>query len=269
MPTSKRRGRAHGRAIVKRAQQQPLIGREVRAWFRSTYGSAWLTLEKRQIESVMPLMVGTRLLQVGNWGRGDELLRSSRLLQHWVIGLVDGLGADAITDGTALPVLSRSVDAVVLPHALELVGSPEALVGESERALVDHGQLVITGFNPLSGWGVKRALKARREGGFPWQSQPLTLLRLRLLLDSHGFDVVRVRRYGLGFPRLCGDRKTDLARPIDFACRGLSNAYLVVARKRVAPLTPIGRVWRPAPKLNPASLPCRAAARTRAGREPA
>lgn len=245
-----------------------LSEREVRAWFRGTYGSAWLALEKRQIESVMPLIFGTRLLQVGNWGQGDELVRSSRLLQHWVIGLVDGLGADALTDGSALPVLSRSVDAVVLPHVLEFVGSPEVLVRESERALADHGYLVITGFNPLSGWGVKRLVKDYRGGGFPWQARPLTLLRLRMLLDSYGFEVVKVRRFGLGFPRLSGDREVDRAHPIQLTCSALSNAYLVAARKRVAPLTPVGRPWRPARKLQPASMPCRSAARAPVGTEP-
>lgn len=123
---------------------------EIRAWFRSTYGSAWLALEKRQYQAAMTSVFGTRLLQVGNWGHGDELLRSSRLLQHWVIGLVDGLGVDAVTDGSALPVMSRSVDAIVLPHALELVAAPEALIRESARALADHGHLLITGFNPVS-----------------------------------------------------------------------------------------------------------------------
>lgn len=240
---------------------------DVRAWFRGTYGSAWLALEKRQIESVMPLIFGTRLLQVGNWGQGDELVRSSRLLQHWVIGLVDGLGADALTDGSALPVLSRSVDAVVLPHALEFIGSPETLVRESERSLADHGHLVITGFNPLSGWGVKRFVKGHRSASFPWQARPLSLLRLRLLLDGYGFEVVRVRRYGLGFPRLSGDHELDRTHPIQLACSGLSNAYLVVARKRVTPLTPVGRPWRPAPRLRPATMPCRSAARARLSAE--
>lgn len=241
---------------------------EIRAWFRSTYGGAWFSLEKRQYQRAMATVFGCRLLQVGDWGQGDELLRSSRLLQHWVIGLVDGLGADAVTDGTALPVLSRSVDAVVLPHALELVPDPDALLRESERVLADHGHLLITGFNPLSTWGAKRVVKSRAGGQFPWNMRPLTLWRLRLLLRSYGFQIVRVNRYGLGFPRLSGDTEIDAGRPLKFALRGLSHAYLVVARKRVAPLTPVSRVRRPAPALPSAAMPCRSAARARSARDP-
>ena len=57
----------------------------------------------------------------------------------------------------SLPFRSDSIDAIFLPHTLELVEDPYAVLREAERVLCAEGCLMICGFNPLSGWGVRRA----------------------------------------------------------------------------------------------------------------
>ena len=45
---------------------------------------------------------------------------------------------------------------ILLPHTLELVEDPYAVLREAERVLCAEGCLMICGFNPYSGWGARR-----------------------------------------------------------------------------------------------------------------
>ncbi len=56
----------------------------------------------------------------------------------------------------SLPFRSDSIDAILLPHTLELVEDPYAVLREAERVLCGEGCLMICGFNPFSGWGARR-----------------------------------------------------------------------------------------------------------------
>ena len=55
--------------------------------------------------------------------------------------------------------------------------------------VLDEGQLVIVGFNPLSLWGLKRRFD--RSGEFPWNGSYLSLNRLKDWLKLLGFEVDR------------------------------------------------------------------------------
>ena len=67
---------------------------------------------------------------------------------------------------------------MLLPHTLELVEDPYAVLREAERVLCAEGCLMICGFNPFSGWGARRLFAAlfaaparfRRRPGACWPS---------------------------------------------------------------------------------------------------
>ena len=61
-----------------------------------------------------------------------------------------------LTDSGALPFPESSLDLVVLPHTLELGRDPHATLREVERVLVPEGRVVISGFNPVSLWGLSQ-----------------------------------------------------------------------------------------------------------------
>lgn len=225
------------------------------AWFRSAYGSAFLELEQAQVRAVMPRLFGCRLLQLGIWGWGEELLEAAPLHHHWTVGLRHGPAAPALVEGDAIPVPSLSMDAILAPHSLEFVAEPLPVLREIRRMLADNGQVIILGFNPWSLIGLRRCLPSRR-GQFPWCGHPRSPVRLIPALEGLGLEIAHVRRYGLKLPRLSGDPGTDGRRPVRHLCAPVSDGYLVVARKRVLPLTPSARPWRPArPKLEPVGAP--------------
>ncbi len=236
-------------AVVNMKHKLPRIDDQAfHAWFDTTYGAAFLELESRQMRSVIPQLYGCRLLQIGVWGWDDTLFEDNPVIRHrWTLGLDHGPRGPVVATGAALPVPSRSMDAVVVPHSLEFVPRPMALLAEVQRMLADHGQMIVLGFNP---WGVSnvRHWVPHQRGRFPWCGRPVSVMRVLRALDSFGLEVAQVRRYGVKLPRLSGD-------PPPLALQRLwapvSAGYLVVARKRVVPLTPC---WRPRPvrpKLKP------------------
>lgn len=88
---------------------------------------------------------------------------------------------------TELPFDSDSLDLVLLPHVLEFSEYPHQILREAARVLRPEGNLIISGFNPHSLWGLHRAL-GRREG-YPWQGQFIALHRIKDWLALLGFEV--------------------------------------------------------------------------------
>lgn len=70
-----------------------------------------------------------------------------------------GAGIPAISaDPDNLPFQSRSVDVVVIHHALEQVSDARTVLREASRILTPGGRLIVFGFNPWSLLGVRRGL---------------------------------------------------------------------------------------------------------------
>jgi SAM-dependent methyltransferase len=132
-----------------------------------------------------------------------------------------------------LPFRSDSIDAILLPHTLELVEDPYAVLREAERVLTGEGCLLICGFNPFSGWGARHVFSqyVGRPAFPPGTQRMLSERRLRDWVALLGFDVDAVRGY-LGFLPLTGGGAD--ARPRRALMAG---AYLLKARKRVPTLT--------------------------------
>lgn len=179
------------------------------------------------MKRVLPDLFGRHVLQVGNWGRGQQLLESSEMLHRAVLGTVDGLGASARAAPERLPVAERSVDACVLPHTLEFSTSPYSVLREANRILSDRGRLVVLGFSPLNPWSMRQRVGlGLRYRAFPEGARFVGVRMLSDWLDLLDFEVTEVRRYGVSSP--------------------WPEAYVLVAKKRVIPMTLVGRVQRSA-----------------------
>ena len=62
-------------------------------------------------------------------------------------------------------------------HVLDFTAHPHLVLREAERVLVPEGRLVMTGFNPVSLWGVRRLLQGRFYS--PWNGNFLPLVRVK------------------------------------------------------------------------------------------
>jgi SAM-dependent methyltransferase len=229
--------------------QEPDAAR--RAWWSSPLGAALIAAESQLLAEALEDVFGWELLQVGAWGGARELLSGART-RHQAILATPGLSSSADICGrpTQLPVISDSMDAVLLPHILEFATDPYAIVREADRVLVGEGQLLVLGFRPWSLWGVRA--RWSRSGFPPGLRRVLSERRIREWLVLLGYEVVSAQHYLFRGPwrggRAAGEGSGRMLR------RGLTyplpaNAYLLKARKRIYTLTPIRQRFRERPAV--------------------
>lgn len=221
---------------------QPFDRYTLNLWLRSPRGRRQLAVEERELRRVLPDLFGRHILQIGNWGRGQRLLSSADMLHRAVLGTVNDAESNSVIEPERLPVQTRSVDAVLLPHTLEFSPAPHRVLREVDRILTDRGRLLILGFSPWSLWGL-RIRSGLGYPAFPPGARFFGSGRLDDWMELLGFEVAEVRRFGVGFPWA---RPRSLGGPPTL--RSFQNpfleSYLMVCKKRVVPMSLVGRLPR-------------------------
>ncbi len=231
----------------RQSQVEP-VRRALRLWYKSVLGATLLENENRAIGAALQDLFGYYLLQLGQL-TGEDLLAESRIRHRVVIdnsALTIEQRPDLYAELDAVPVRSDSVDVVLLHHTLEFESDPHQVLREVDRMLVPEGHVVIVAFNPWSLWGVARLLR-RRKGRTPWCGKFLGFNRLEDWVGLLGFDVVDVHHVFFRPPW----RHEGVMRRLQFMEKAgarwwpvLAGANVIVAKKRVATLTPIKMRWR-------------------------
>lgn len=220
-------------------------------WLTSPLGRYLLVQELRLYDQTVPDLFGFNALQVGM--PQVDLLRDSRI--PYRVRAATWGDVPLRCDSTQLPIASQSVDLLLMPHLLEYSVNPHDTLREAERILVPEGHLILSGFNPISLWGLRR-LFARRKG-YPWSGKFLSLPRVKDWLALLGLEVVggRMACYAPPFSR---DTWLGHCRFMDSAGDRwwplLGGVYFLVARKRVVGMRLIRPNWH-APKLAQALMP--------------
>jgi SAM-dependent methyltransferase len=211
-------------------------------WFDGPLGARVLREEAALAPLALDDVFGFELLQVGAWGPARHLLDGARTQHTTLVAPEISPGVTLCAPLDSLPFRSDSIDAIFLPHTLELVEDPYAVLREAERVLCAEGCLMICGFNPFSGWGLRRAFSryVGRPAFPPQTSRLLSERRLRDWVALLGFDVDSAYGY-LGLLPTKGrmPRSSDPPRAIDVRRRAawMAGAYLLKARKRVQTMT--------------------------------
>jgi SAM-dependent methyltransferase len=212
-------------------------------WFDGPLGARVLREETALARVALDDVFGFELLQVGTWGPAQHLLGGARTQHTTLLAPEMSPGVTLCAPLVSLPFASDSIDAIFLPHTLELVEDPYAVLREAGRVLCAEGCLMICGFNPFSGWGARRLFARHfRRPVFPPQTRRmLSERRLRDWMALLDFEVASV--YGYLGPMPVTRRPRKLAdgtvRQAEYRSRRAltAGAYLLKARKRVQTLT--------------------------------
>ncbi len=230
-------GKVLGESTVKSLSER--IDR-LRTWFGGSLGESLEALEAHRLREILPALAGTFAVQVGWLGRRD-LLESSPTAVHVLVDAdpVPGPAQWVQSCGEALPFDSKSVQVVLLPHALDLSAAPHQVLREAHRILVPEGHIVILGFNPVSLWRLPCLWRRARA---PWCGDWIGIRRLKDWLSLLEFELTQgsmlyyrppLKRQRwmdrLFFLERMGDRWWPLGAAV----------YVLVARKRVAGMTPV------------------------------
>jgi SAM-dependent methyltransferase len=259
-----------GAGLGPPAPDEPAIVR-LTEFLCSPQGRYVLDWEQQQLDHAVADIFGYHALQLGL--PEIDALRENRMplrlcAADRLRGNCTAEGASGPGGGCALTVLNRyeelpfatqSIDLVVMPHILEFADEPHQVLREVDRVLVPEGQIVITGFNPLSLWGLRQFLT--RIGMAPYlprEGQFIALPRIKDWLKLLSFEVNR-GRFGCYVPWVRSERWLArwgfLEKAGDRWWPVLGSIYMVSAVKRVRGMRLVGAVRRRPELLRPALAP--------------
>lgn len=232
---------------------------ETPPWWRTPAGQQVLHWEQVFADAALADAFGFHALQLGL----PELdaLRNNRIGRRW-LGVQAPQQPQAATGaahspdtGTqaaaalmcefdALPFPGRSLDLVVLAHALEQARDPHLALAEVERVLVPEGRVLILGINPASLWGWGRP---RGPGGEPGESIGYRRLRDWLRLLSFEVETARFGCFRPPFAKEAWLQRFAWMEPVGERWWPVFGAvYAVQAVKRVRGMRLVGLARRQA-----------------------
>lgn len=144
-----------------------------------------------------------------------------------------------------LPILTGTIDLVIIPHTLQFIDNPRQLLFEACRIVKPEGLLVIVGFNPYSAWGLKKLWATHHKG--PWNSNFIRASTIKNWLQLADFKMEQ-HSSTLFTPPISHPstyKKLHFLENIGKKCFPKSGGvYLLLARAKVIPLTPIKLKWK-------------------------
>lgn len=203
--------------------------------------------EKKAFSTLLNKHFGKQALLIGVPNQ-RELLLSTRIPCHSMLSPLISHEVDfnyIESDFQELPVLTGSIDVVMLPHTLEFMNNPRQLLSEACRIIKPEGLIVISGFNPHSAWGLRRILSNRKE--MPWVENFIQASLLKSWLRLRDFELEEHSSI-LFRPPIQNDSFHHRLRFLETVGKQVlprfGGVYILVARAKVIPLTPIRMKWK-------------------------
>jgi len=223
-------------------------------WLSTELGEILSAYEQEKTGRILPRLFGYHITQIGDYH--GEVLHSASHIGHKIVLQLEEDGVshapcEALSSAGALPFAADSIDVIIIPHVLEYTDNPHKVLREVERILIADGHLIMTGFNPWSLWGLWRLFLAWREDA-PWNGYFYGIARIRDWLALLDFEILEISRFFFRPPL----KNMNIMRRLAFLeklgkfCWPFSGgAYVIHAKKRLAPLTPVKMRWRAQRKL--------------------
>jgi SAM-dependent methyltransferase len=210
-------------------------------------GKSLLNVESQLLSSLLNNHFGKHALLIGVPNQCD-LLNTSVIPYHLHVSpfaKTEGGPGQIEADFHELPIATGSVDLVLLPHTLEFVDNPRQLLAEACRITKAEGLIVICGFNPYSAWGMKRLLT--KEKVAPWTGNFFHANKIKNWLELADFEL-EIQKQTLFIPPI---NQPNIYHKLHFLERvgrvcfpALGGGYILLARAKVTPLTPIRLKWK-------------------------
>jgi SAM-dependent methyltransferase len=188
---------------------------------------------QRRIDNYLPHCFGYHLLKLGPL---SNLLDTTHCpIRHQISCAVNGKHIGLLADLQQLPLQDSSIDVCVLAHELNFSNDPHQLLREIDRVLTLDGILIISGYNPISLFGLRTFL------------QPKNLKTARLFSPSRvldwlsllGFEVKQKQHFNF----ISGEKNNLLSLYIESVGQRYApyfcSVYFIVAKKQCSPMTPI------------------------------
>ena len=215
-------------------------------WFGTPLGQYLQARELAYFDQAVMDIFGFNAVQIGL--SHMDMLRNSRIPHRFK---VDRAAGHVMAEPSHLPFATQSVDLLVLPHLLEFSPYPHQILREAERVLIAEGNLLISGFNPRSLWGLYSAYK-QRGIEFPWRGNFINFSRLKDWLSLLGCDLAgwRMCCYAPPFARIPWVHRFEFMEKAGDRWWAMGGGvYFIHAIKRVHGMRLITPRWQGKTKL--------------------
>jgi SAM-dependent methyltransferase len=219
-------------------------------WFKSPLGEVVFAMENDQLKDILPRLFGYHILQFGYCAELNYLT-SSRISNKTILFLEDteiqkSVKTAVRTTAEELPIALESVDVVLLPHILEYANDTHRLLREMERILISEGYAVIISINPFSLWGLYHLFFCWWNK-MPWCGRLISVSRMKDWLSLLDFEIEKVK-YFFFSPPVSNMKLLKKFLPLErlgqYCYPIFGGLYVVVAKKRATPLSPIKMKWQ-------------------------
>ncbi len=215
-------------------------------WLTSFLGKSLLTAELNALSLLTLGHYGNNALLLGATNQ-HTLLQSSAVAHQFLLGPLFNREKNMnYIEGEfyELPIQSGSIDQVFVPHMLELTDNPHQLLSEACRIVKPEGYIFIIGFNPYSLWGLKKLQMKNKN--VPWSGNfihPSTIKKWLALVD---FELETQQTLYFRPPTQHRNVFNNLKflEWIGNKCyKPFGGIYIIKAKAKVIPLTPIRMQW--------------------------
>ncbi|OZG73639.1 SAM-dependent methyltransferase [Hahella sp. CCB-MM4] len=223
------------------------VREDFRQWFGTGLGRSLLASQRLAVERCISRYFGYHQLEL--LVDQDHGIAENSLLGHRIVA-VPKLEEEAgdgvlVCEPHELPLVSDSIDLVVLHHTLDLSPQPHQALREACRVLRSGGHIVIVGFNPVSTWGLSKYLHRSRKA--PWSGRFISAVRLEDWLNLLDLQLHEVN-YSFYTPPAANlrwlSRLAFLNRLGKKLKLPLGAFYIIQAQKRVGGVIPLKPKWQ-------------------------
>lgn len=167
----------------------------------------------------------------------------------------------------SLPFSENSIDGFLLANELDFAQDPHEILREVDRVITQNGYVIISGFNPLSLAGIAKFLPVKH-GNILHDARFFTSYRIKDWLQLLGFEIVEQRQ--VMFSTLFFQQKwkgaVKLQEYLASYLPWCSAVYVILAKKRVIPMTAIKPKRNVKPRFSAVGASVRTSTVNRSGR---
>ncbi len=213
-------------------------------WLSQPFGRSIQAYEYLYLQKLWTDMYGKHGLLIGV-SQQIDLIHTSETACHVLLSPLFNKELPILaveSDFHELPILSGAVDLVLLPHTLDYTDNPRQLLAESCRIVKPEGHIIILGFNRISLWGLRKLLSTSRQ--IPWTLHFFQTATIKKWLQLADFELVKQETILFSLP-FHSKRKLKWLEWIGRKFfKPFGSVYIVVAKAKVIPLTPIRLTWQ-------------------------
>ncbi len=141
---------------------------ELRCWLDSERGQQVLAAEQAHLNAILPRIYGHHVCTLGILPDCSLLSVSKVFSRTFLTPLQEKSSEPTVRiDVNEWGIQPRSMDLVLLHHALEFAERPHRMLREACRTIRPGGKLVVVGFNPVSLWSGIRLLGLGQDRQMP------------------------------------------------------------------------------------------------------